>query len=260
MVAAYKESPFLEGCLRSLLNQTERCQVLISTSTPTPYIFSVAGFFQIPVVINPSGGTISRDWNFALQQGDHSIVVIAHQDDVYEPNFAERVLSAWQSTPQLLMSFTDHAELLVDSPRPDGLNLKVKRWLIDQAFGEQSTKAGPSIRRKLLRWGNPISCPSVALNRQALPNFQFSDEWEINLDWEAWDRICRHPGSLAYIRERLVHHRVHPSSETSAGIHDRRRCSEDLRMFQRFWPNWIASLLMLPYRISYLSNRFEPPA
>lgn len=34
-VCAYRESPFLEDCVRSLVRQTVKSRILIATSTPT---------------------------------------------------------------------------------------------------------------------------------------------------------------------------------------------------------------------------------
>ena len=37
-ICAYKESPYLEECIKSLKNQTIKSNILIATSTPTDYI------------------------------------------------------------------------------------------------------------------------------------------------------------------------------------------------------------------------------
>ena len=37
-ICAYKESPYLEECIKSLKNQTIKSNILIATSTPNDYI------------------------------------------------------------------------------------------------------------------------------------------------------------------------------------------------------------------------------
>ena len=41
-VCAYKESPYLENCLKSLKNQTVKSSIIMTTSTPNVFIKSLA--------------------------------------------------------------------------------------------------------------------------------------------------------------------------------------------------------------------------
>ena len=41
-LCAYGESPYLEECIRSLERQTVRSRILISTSTPSPWLRDMA--------------------------------------------------------------------------------------------------------------------------------------------------------------------------------------------------------------------------
>ena len=41
-ICAYKESPYLEECIKSLKNQTIKSNILIATSTPNDYIKGIA--------------------------------------------------------------------------------------------------------------------------------------------------------------------------------------------------------------------------
>ena len=42
VVCAYKESPYLESCIKSVLNQSVKTKVAISTGTPNDYIRKIA--------------------------------------------------------------------------------------------------------------------------------------------------------------------------------------------------------------------------
>jgi glycosyltransferase involved in cell wall biosynthesis len=255
VIAAYKQSPFLEACVRSLLAQSAPCNVIITSSTPTAALQKLAAQFQVPLRLNKIQAGIASDWNFALDQGANGLVVVCHQDDVYEPDFARHMLALWGTVPGLLMAISDHVELLPDGIRDHGLNLWVKRKLLMRAFRRSNVVSSGFARRRMLSFGNPVCCPGVVLNLDALAGFRFDATWQINLDWDAWERILRKPGQIGFINKRLVAHRIHSASETSAGIGDRRRDAEDLKMFQRFWPGWVAHLLMLFYRKSYHSNQ-----
>jgi hypothetical protein len=255
VILAYKESRHLEACVKSLRGQTVACPLLISTSTPNALIEEIASRYQVPVRVNHLSKGIAADWNFALDQVETAQVTLCHQDDIYLPRFCEEMISLFESTPSLLMAFSDHTESTDDGERPVGLNLKIKRALVKRAFGRSGIVAGRDVRRRLLSWGNPISCPSVVFNRRNLPSFYFDPSWQVNLDWDAWDRICQRQGDIGFIDQVLVSHRVHPASETSASIRDRRRYNEDVLMFKKFWPSWLVNLLMTIYRLSYLSNQ-----
>ena len=41
-ICAYKESPYLEECIQSLMNQTVKSDILIATATPSKYIDDIA--------------------------------------------------------------------------------------------------------------------------------------------------------------------------------------------------------------------------
>ena len=61
-VCAYKESPYLEKCIESLLSQTVKSNIMIATSTPNNYISSIAEKYELPLIVNPGEGGITQDW------------------------------------------------------------------------------------------------------------------------------------------------------------------------------------------------------
>ena len=50
-------------------------------------------------------------------------------------------------------------------------------------------------------------------------------------------------------------HRIHEESETSIIIGDNARSQEDYEMYCKFWPKWIAKLLVNVYSKSQDSNK-----
>ena len=48
-ICAYKESSFLEECIKSLKNQSIQSEIFIITSTPNSYIDRTAEKYGIPV-------------------------------------------------------------------------------------------------------------------------------------------------------------------------------------------------------------------
>lgn len=254
IVLAYKETIYLKDCLASLVSQSEPCDIVLSTSTPNAHISAIAASHNLPVLENSISGGIGSDWNFALMHAEGRRVTLCHQDDVYHRDYVHRVMELFRQSPQLAMVFTNHHEIMRDGRAADGLNVLIKRGLTRWAFGGQRIVRGLDVRRRLLGFGNPVSCPSVALNMSVLDGFRFSEKLQINLDWDAWDRIADAGGHLGYVQMPLVSHRVHDGSETSAGLRDNRRQQEDVQMFERYWPKpWVRFIMRL-YRRSYASN------
>ena len=70
VVCAYKESPYLESCIKSVLNQSVKTKVAISTGTPNDYIRKIAEKYQLPLWVNEKKSSIANDWNYAISCAD----------------------------------------------------------------------------------------------------------------------------------------------------------------------------------------------
>ena len=101
----------------------------------------------------------------------------------------------------------------------------------------------------------PSAARASMLNMRMLGDFRFSERFASNLDWDAWERICRRRGWLAYVRAPLVSHRVHVDSQTSVALANEVRKREDLAMFRRFWPASLSWLISIAYRRGYVGNQ-----
>ncbi len=92
VVCAYKKSPFLEECIKSLLNQNIKSNIIMTTSTPNEYIEGLSQKYDIPLFINKGETGIGQDWNFGISNTKTDYVTVAHQDDVYNPNYLEEIV------------------------------------------------------------------------------------------------------------------------------------------------------------------------
>lgn len=255
VICAYRESRYLEECVRSLLSQDEAgSQVVIATGTPNDHIEDVARRYAIPVFVNPAGSLgLGADWNFALSCADTDLVTLAHQDDLYLPGYRHAVVSAAESCSHPLILFTDYGERRGEADVYDNRLLRVKRILLFPLKNKRHWKS-VFIRRRALSLGSAISCPAVTLCVKNLPCPVFSNDMRSNIDWAAWERISRLQGEFAYIAEPLMLHRIYAGSTTSAVLTDNGRREEDLQVFYRFWPEGIARLLEHFYQNGEKSN------
>ena len=83
-ICAYKESPFLEECIQSLLGQTIPSTIIIVTSTDNAYIQNMAEKYHLELFINHGESGITQDWMFAYRSARTELMTIAHQDDTYD--------------------------------------------------------------------------------------------------------------------------------------------------------------------------------
>ncbi len=252
VICAYKESPFLEECIRSLKAQTVSSEIIMVTSTPNEWIRRNSQKYEIPLIINDGEGGIAQDWNFAYAQCKTPYITIAHQDDIYFENYTELMMK--KITKDTVIAFSDYIEVRGEKQIKNNTNLLIKKILLFPlrlGFLQKSVW----IKRRVLSLGNPICCPAVLYVRDNLPETLFHVHFRSNVDWETWECLSKLDGRFRYVSKYLMGHRIHADSETSATIQDNLRTQEDYEMFSKFWPGSIAKKLTDFYAASEKSNK-----
>ena len=258
-ICAYEKSLYLEESIESLLSQTVLSKVIICTSTPNEYIAGIADKYSLPLYIREGDPNIAEDWNFAIDCAlgveEKSLVTIAHQDDIYLPIYTETMIDSINAAETPLIFFSDYAEIRGEDLIDENKLLSVKRIML-APLRIRSLWKSRIARRRILSFGSAICCPSVTfcLGNLKLPIFQKG--MRSNLDWQAWERISNEDGSFVYAPKILMLHRIHRESETSKAMVDSTRETEDLYMYEKFWPTPIAKLLNSGYAAGRSSNEF----
>lgn len=246
VVCAYKESEYLEECICSLESQTVSSEIVMITSTPNAFISRIAEKHNIPLVINDKGSGIGRDWNFGIAQCDSHLVTVAHQDDIYEPDYAKSVIENYKKNKDALIIFTDYGEIRNAKICDKSDLLKIKRKMLSP-LKLKCFARNRFVRRRILGLGNAICCPAVTYVLDNLERPIFKEGMKSNLDWETWERLSKKKGAFIYIPQILMHHRIHKGSTTSELINEKKRTQEDYEIFIKFWPPFIAKLLCRTY-------------
>lgn len=252
-VCAYGESPFLRDCVESVLAQDAEGEVVICTSTPNMHIETIADEYKTPLFVNPAQQGIASDWNFAIQCASTPYVTIAHQDDVYHPNYSAAALEAFSDSYDPIIFFSNYGELRCGEKVYSNRLLEVKRMMLKPLIRRKNWSS-VFWRRSILRFGSPISCPAVTYCKANIPDPLFKSGMSGGLDWDAWERLSREPGDFCYDPQVLMFHRIHEGSETSRIIADSTRKNEDLVMLERFWPKPLARFVNRFYSESLKSN------
>jgi len=109
VICAYGESEYLEACIQSLKNQTLQSQIICYSSTPLDSIKELCQRYAIPFYTKQGGG-IGKDWNNAMSFVETKYATIAHQDDYYEPDYAQKVLAKMEKNQDVLIGYSDYFE------------------------------------------------------------------------------------------------------------------------------------------------------
>lgn len=254
VVCAYKESKFLEECIKSLKNQTIKSNIIVTTSTPNGHIESIAKKYELPLYINNGESGIGQDWNFGVSNTNTDYVTVAHQDDIYKEKYLENIVKYLENKKDFVIAFTKYKEIKNGEEIKLTVNLKIKEFLL---FPLRFFKKSKWIKRRMLSLGNVICCPSVTINKKIVGEKPYKTELKCNLDWDTWVDFIKYKGRFLYIPKYLMNHRIHEESETSALIENNIRLEEDLYMFKKFWPNFIANFLCSKYKKAMKTNEIK---
>lgn len=253
-VLAYKASPFLEECIKSIEKQTVKSRIFLSTSTPSTFLQALSDRLAVQILQNDEAKGIAGDWSFAYNAADTQYVTLAHQDDVYYPEYVQHCLEIAQRHPDNLITFTGYDELYEGKLREQSVILVVKKLILAFTYLNRSALRHRMAKRALLAFGSPIPCPSVMYNKATIGRFEFSGELSVNMDWDAWMNLAGREGTFLRVSEKLVAHRIHADSQTTVGLRNNTRKMEDEMILRRIWPAPIARLLSHAYALSYKSN------
>ena len=255
VVLAYKESEYLSDCIKSVINQSYKSNVMIATTTDNQYIRNIAKKYNLDVVIGKHT-SIGGDFDFALKCGKTKLVTIAHQDDVYDYDYAKRVVDSYDKYPDSIIIFTDYYEVRNSEKVYSNLNLKIKRVLLFPLRSKKLSKY-KFFKRWVIRFGNGIGCPAVTFVKDNCPSMVFESSYKCNVDWFAWEKLSKLHGRFIFINKCLMGHRISESSTTTDIIREGIRTHEDYDMYIKFWPKWIAKIFTRVYKNSEKSNEVK---
>lgn len=255
VILAYKKSEFLEDCIKSVMNQSIKTNVIIATTTDNQYIRNLAEKYNLDVVVGEHT-TIGGDFDFAKNASTTDLVTIAHQDDIYEQNYTKNILKYYNKYPKSNILFTDYYEIRNNKKILTNTNLKIKKILLLPLRLKIFSNI-KFMKRLVFQFGNPICCPAVTFVNKNCPKEVFTCDLKSNTDWYAWEKISRKKGNLIYIPKKLMGHRIDDTTTTTDTIKQGIRTQEDLIMFKKFWPIKIAKVINKLYSNSEKSNEVE---
>lgn len=99
------------------------------------------------------------------EQAKTDYVTIAHQDDIYEPNYLKMIFGELKKGKDPIVVFTDYGELRDGEKVQKSTLLTIKRILLlpMRVQGFQNVRF---FKRLFLRFGNPVCCPATTYIRK----------------------------------------------------------------------------------------------
>lgn len=242
-ICAYKESDYLEDCIKSLKEQTIQSNIILVSSTKNKHIDTLAKKHKIKLYYREGKSDIQEDWNFGVKMAKTELVTVAHQDDVYESTYLENILTNY--TGKELMLSTDNY-FLKNNQKIIEKNLKIKK-LLKTPLRIPGFANIRWIRNLTLAFGNTIQCPTVTYNKLKIGEPIFTTDLKFALDWDTFYKIYNRKGKVKYIPIKLLSFRIHEEATTALWIKNSTREIEDTIMFSKFWPKWIVKIIMKYY-------------
>ncbi len=249
-ICAYKNSPYLETCIRSLLAQTVLSDIIICTSTPNTFIYEIADKYNLEVFVHEASTGIGSDWNFAYEKASTPLVTIAHQDDIYLRQYTRTLLEMKGKYPDMSLFATSSVSLRKGKLQTFG-RVEIVKKLLRLPLRLKSKADKPAVKLAALRLGNPIICPSCAYDKTLCGEDLFLSDFSFALDWSVLVKLAKMPGRFIVCEKPLIIYRIHEDSETMNAILDSRRRKEDEEMFRELLPKPLANIVKRLYRSSY---------
>jgi len=250
VICAYKESEYLEEMIKSIMEQTVKTNVLMTTSTPNDHISSLADKYGINLIIRDGKSDIRDDWNFAYNSANTDWVTIAHQDDKYDKRYVEEMIKKINKLDKPIAFVSDYIPIKHNVIGERDINSKLRRFLRTPLKSNKlaSTKFW---KKAVLCLGNSICCPAVTYNKKILGDSFFTSELKYNIDWDTFLKIANIDGTFAYVDKPLTYYRISDEATSAAWIKNHTRENDDRYMFSKFWPNWMVNIIMHFYVKAY---------
>lgn len=231
VILAYNISDDLEECIKSVINQSVKSNIVIATSTPNDYIIDMASEYSLGVMINKAKSNKGRDYNFAIDSFNTELVTIAHQDDLYDRNYTKEILNCYKKNPKATIIFTDNYEIHHDKKIKNSKKLFWKRYyLLPLRFSLFQDKKLFKLRS--LRRDKHICTSSITFVKKNISEGLFPTNLKYDNDWQGLIDLAKKDSRFVYLKKKLVGYRVGDKKENDI------KNKEDAEILKKMYPNW----------------------
>lgn len=240
VILAYKESDDLEDCIKSVLKQSVKSNVVIATSTPNDYITDLASEYGIGVMVNDAPSNKGNDYNFALSTFNTKLITIVHQDDFYNRNYAKEVINCYKKNKDANLIFTDYYEIHKDTIVKHNWTLFKKRlmiWPLKYRFFQDKKH----YKKRSLKYGQCFCTSSVTFVRDKSIKDFFPTDLTYYNDWQGFINFAKKDTRMVYLNKKLVGYRIYDKEINMDMINEKEN------ILKQFWNKRIIDFLYRKY-------------
>jgi glycosyltransferase involved in cell wall biosynthesis len=239
VVPNYNGARYLRETLASILAQRDPDFLLIvADNQSTDESLAIAGSFGDPrlsIARADSHVSMAENWNRALSLVRTPYGVLAHADDIYEPEYLSDMRPLLEAYPD---AFAAHCYVTnIDEQGVPQRDLPVERYK-HQFWPPGDTYCRPACdEARWLRRGNYILASSVIYRMTCVHAIGgFEPRFHFVTDWQYWLRGVFAGFRLAGTRRRLLRYRRHSGSGTKAAEENLTRYGEEIEILR-----WVAA-------------------
>ncbi len=247
VILAYNVSDDLEECIKSVINQSVKSNIVIATSTPNDYIFDMASEYSLGVMVNKEKSNKGRDYNFAIKSFDTPLVTIAHQDDLYDRNYVKEIKKCYKKNKDATIIFTDNYEIHNDQKIKNSKKLFWIRYhlfpLNISFFQNKKFFKLRSLKRDKYICTSSITFVKKNINEDIFPtNLKYDNDWQGLID------LAKKDTKFVYLKEKLVGYRIEEKEENKT------KNKEDEMILRSMYPNWYYDKVIKNRRVKKKKN------
>ena len=238
VILAYQESDDLCECIKSVLKQSVKSNVLIATSTPNDYIMDIASTYSLGVMVNEMDSNKGSDYNFALNTIDSELITIAHQDDLYDRNYTKEILKKYKEIKDATIIFTDNYQIIGDKKvLKNRILRKAHYYLFPLKYKFLQDKKFFKIRS--IKKEKYICTSSITFVRKNIKDNLFPANLLYDNDWQGLVDLAKENSKFVFLDKKLVGYRIDNK------VFNRDKLDEDEDILKQNYSDWYYKMFIL---------------
>lgn len=153
---------------------------------------------------------LAGNWNFLAREARGEFLALIGDDDRLLPEFAERLLREVKGTVDVV--FSNH--FLIDE---QGNRLMAESRATTRRYSRDTLPSGALEHPEITTWKNSVPISASILRADMVRRLGFKEDLNTP-EIELFVRLAAQGGRFVHVEDYLCEYRIHPRSETSAGL------------------------------------------
>jgi glycosyltransferase involved in cell wall biosynthesis len=237
VVPNYNGARYLAETIDSLLAQRDPdFAVIVADNRSTDGSVEIARSYRDPrlsVIVGDTHVSMSENWNRCIDYVQSPYFVLAHSDDVYEPDYLSTMLPLLKGEAQAFMA---HCRAFNIDQDGRVLDLPLEQFKLRFYPAQDPYCRTPCEEAAWLRQGNYFQAPAAIYRTDLVRRIgPFNTSVQFVPDWEYWLRGVLAGYRMPATRRQLIRYRRHPGSLSTAFEVDLRKYREEIALLE-----WLA--------------------